>query len=264
MLRPISLFFILALLSSTFVSCSSVPLTGRTRVNFIPSSIVNTQSISAYNDTLKKARIAKNTPQALMVKRVGLRVARAAEDFVRENKIDMKFNWEFNLIESDQVNAWAMPGGKIAFYTGILKYAQSEDEVAAVMGHEVAHVLAKHGSERMSQQIGLQGLAIFTGFALKDSEYKNYALLAAGAISTYGIVLPFSRHHELEADRIGLTLMAKAGYNPEVAAGFWQKMSQSGGKKPPEIMSTHPADATRIRKIQQYLPEALIWYQPRR
>jgi predicted Zn-dependent protease len=199
---------------------------------------------------------------------VGGRVQRAVEEYFaglgRSGELK-DYKWEFNLIESAEVNAWCMPGGKVAFYTGILPVCRNDTGIAVVMGHEVAHAVAKHGAERMSHGLLAQmgGMALSAALANEPQRTQALWMGAFGLGAQYGVLLPFSRTQESEADHLGLVFMAKAGYSPEAAIAFWQRMSaQGGGAAPPEFMSTHPSDQTRIENIQRLLPEALKEYKP--
>ncbi len=202
-----------------------------------------------------------NDDRAAMVKRVGDRIAKATEAYLKQKGNSKRiegYKWEFNLVNDNTVNAWCMPGGKVVVYTGILQYTQDEDGLAVVMGHEIAHAIARHGNERMSQglmvELGGVGLAV----ASQNQPQQTQALFmtAYGLGTAVGAVLPFSRLHESEADEMGLAFMAMAGYNPEKAVDFWTRMSKSGGGAPPEFLSTHPSHETRIKKIKEYLPTA--------
>ena len=195
-----------------------------------------------------------------MVKRVGQKIATATEQYLRQNGMESEiknFAWEFNLIKDDQVNAFCMPGGKIVVYEGLMKLVSSDDELAVVIGHEVAHAVAKHSNERMSQQVAAQyGAQILSkSLSEKSALIQNLAGAVYGVGAQYGVMLPFSRTHELEADYMGLVFMAMAGYNPDVAVNFWKKMSAGSNGNVPEFMSTHPSDAHRISQIQKVLPE---------
>ncbi|WP_282037285.1 M48 family metallopeptidase [Saccharicrinis aurantiacus] len=250
-----------ALLSVLIVACSTVPITGRKQVNMFPESQMVSMSLSQYDEFLSQSKLSDNKEQTEMVKRVGDKIAKAVESYLTANGHSSyieNFNWEFNLVDDATPNAWCMPGGKVVFYTGILPYTKTEAGLAVVMGHEIAHAVARHGNERMSHQMGMQAVA--TGLdvylAEKPDETKQIYTTAFGLGSQYGVMLPFSRSHETEADKMGLVFMAMAGYDPGEAVDFWTRMSQSGGQKPPEFMSTHPADQTRIKDIQAYLPEA--------
>lgn len=241
-------------------ACSTVPLTGRKQVLLVSDQDVVASSLQQYNAYIKSSTLSANKDQTAMVERVGKRIAAATEAYLRNNGMadEIKnFSWEFHLVKDPQVNAFAMPGGKIVVYEGLLPYIKSDDELAVVLGHEVAHAVAKHSNERMSQQILSQYGANILGAALsnKSSAVKSVANSVYGLGTQYGVMLPFSRQHESEADYMGLVLMTMAGYNPEVAVNFWQKMSAGKGKSAPEFMSTHPSDATRIAHIKKYLPE---------
>jgi predicted Zn-dependent protease len=257
--------FTLLILSLLLFSCSTVPGTGRTQMAFIPASQMLSLSTTQYQEVIKKAKISNDQKTTAMVRRVGLRIARAVEDLLQEEGVEMDFEWEFNLIKDDkQANAWCMPGGKIAVYTGILKFTQDETGLAVVMGHEVAHALARHGNERMTQGLGLSLISTLLAFGLSENDpgTRNLFLGAFGAGAQYGIILPFGRSQESEADRLGLQLMARAGYNPEAAIPFWQRMGANSKGAPPEFLSTHPSHDTRIADIESFLPEALVYYFP--
>ena len=251
-----------ALLASfILVGCSSVPLTGRNRLNLVSDNVILESSFKQYNDFIRKAPISNDARQTERVRRIGINIARATESYLRTlgmaDEIS-KFKWEFNLVKSDQVNAFCMPGGKIVVYEGLLRYASTDDELATVMSHEVAHALAKHANERMSQQIMKQYGAQALSLALYDKSFatRQIAGVVYGLGSELLVMLPYSRTHEYEADRIGLYLMAIAGYNPSSAVTFWQKMSSGkGGDKGSDIFSTHPSDAGRIKAIQEELPK---------
>lgn len=241
--------------------CATVPLTGRRQMNLIPASQMSSMGANNYKVFLSKAKLSNDSAKVAMIKRVGSRIATVAEEFMKEKGLgsDLKYyKWECNLIDDDRtINAWAMPGGKIAFYTGILKLAATEDEVAVIMGHEVAHVLAKHGNERMSQMILVQfgGLALNKLLEKKPEETKKIFMSAFGMGAQVGVMLPFSRKHEYEADEIGLNLMYKAGYDPQAAVRFWQKMMKLSKGSPPEFLSTHPASSKRVEKMQENIPK---------
>ena len=202
-----------------------------------------------------------------MVRRVGGRIAQATEEFFRESGMadEIKnYQWEFNLIEDDKtVNAWCMPGGKVAVYTGILPVTQDETGLAVVMGHEIAHAIAKHGNERMSQGLLVQlgGMGLSAALGSNPSATSQIFMAAYGAGAQLGILLPYSRVHESEADRIGLILMAKAGYDPRQAIPFWERMNARAGARAPEFLSTHPAPESRIENLRNYMSEALPYYK---
>ncbi|MCP4573533.1 MAG: M48 family metallopeptidase [bacterium] len=248
-------------------ACATVPITGRRQLSLIPDSQMNALSFQQYDQVISESSLSKDAEATAMVKRVGRGIQQAVETYFRQEGMSHHLDgyvWEFNLIESDQVNAWCMPGGKVAFYTGILPVCQDETGVAVVMGHEVAHAIAEHGGERMSQQMALQMGGVALSEALKSKPQKTQALyMSAFAVGAqYGAMLPFSRKHESEADHMGLIFMAMAGYDPREAPRFWQRMSAGGGGAPPEFMSTHPSDETRVRQLNERMAEALGYYQP--
>jgi predicted Zn-dependent protease len=224
-------------------------------------------SSQQYGEFLKTNKVSSDQEKTQLVKKVGQKIQGAVEQYFRQNNMSDRlegYQWEFNLVESKEVNAWCMPGGKVVFYTGILPITQTETGIAVVMGHEVAHAVAEHGNERMSQGLLAQfgGMALSEALAKKPEQTRNLWLSAFGLGATVGVLLPFSRQHESEADRIGLIFMAMAGYDPGEAVSFWQRMAQQkGGKAPPEFLSTHPSDETRIAKIREALPEAMSYYQ---
>lgn len=248
-------------------ACATVAVTDRKQLKFIPSATLNATSFQQYKEFLDSNKVVTNTAQANLVKKVGLNIQKAVEKYMADKGMSSKlkgYNWEFNLVENSQINAWAMPGGKVVFYTGILPITQDELGIAVVMGHEIAHVVAEHGNERMSQQLMLQmgGMALNEAIKNKPEQTKALWMTTFGIGAQYGAVLPYSRLHEYEADEMGLIFMAMAGYNPEKAVEFWTRMSQLGsGQKPPEFLSTHPSDENRIKHMKEKLPEALKYYQ---
>ncbi|MBQ8530735.1 MAG: M48 family metallopeptidase [Parabacteroides sp.] len=241
-------------------ACSSVPLTGRKQMLLVSDSEVLSSSLTQYSDYMKTATKSTSKNGSAMVTRVGKKIAAATEQYLKNNGLESEiknFSWEFNLVKDDQVNAFCMPGGKIVVYEGLMQLVDSDDELAVVVGHEVAHAVAKHSNERMSQQLMAQYGAQIIGQALsnKSAAVQQIGNSVYGLGAQYGVMLPFSRKHESEADYMGLVFMMMAGYNPEVAVNFWQKMSAGKSGATPEFMSTHPSDATRISDIQKYLPE---------
>lgn len=257
-----------AALMLALISCSTVPVTGRQTLNIIPDSELMTMSLQQYREVLQKSKLSQDPAKVQMIKLVGARVAGATEDFLRQQGMSSEisnYKWEFNLIDDAKtINAWCMPGGKVAFYTGIIPVAQNDVGIAVVMGHEIAHAIAKHGNERMSQSLLAQlGAAGFSAALAKSpAGTKDIFMNVYGVGANVGFLLPFGRLQELEADRIGLILMAKAGYDPRQAIPFWQRMSSSSkGGRPPAFLSTHPVPETRIQDIQAALPEALGYYK---
>ncbi len=238
----------------------------RSRVLLVSEGEIAQMSAQSYSEIKAADKIITNNSQFAMVKRVGERVAQAANNTLLEAKnTDLlnTFKWEFVLIDSPNVvNAFCMPGGKIAVYTGILPLTKTDDDLAVVMSHEVSHALAQHGNERMSQQllVGIGSSVLNKVIENNSPEVKDAYNTIYGVGTTFGVMLPYSRLHETEADKIGLILMAKAGYNPQAATGFWERMSKLGQSKPPEFLSTHPSDETRIKDIKAYIPEAMKYY----
>ena len=257
-MKKLTSLLIIALLLLS--SCGSVPLTGRKQILLVSDQEVLASSLTQYSDYMKSAPVSTNAKGKAMVTRVGKKIAAATEEYLRANGFAnevQNFAWEFNLVKDNQVNAFCMPGGKIVVYEGLLKLCSSDDELAVVVGHEVAHAVAKHSNERISQQLLTQYGAQILSQALseKSASIQKIGNAVYGLGAQYGVTLPFSRKHESEADYMGLIFMAMAGYNPNTAITFWQKMSASGGASVPEFMSTHPSDATRISDIQKRLPE---------
>lgn len=260
-------FQIFVLISAVvvFSGCSTVPIIGRKQPPMPPAEYMAQQSALSYRQVLTESTLSANQQQAAQLQRVGMRISTAVERFMTQNNMAEQvddFHWEFNLIEEDVPNAWCMPGGKVAFYTGILPYTKDETGMAVVMGHEVAHAVARHGSERLTYQVAQQGFGALLSWGTKDNKYQEAYMQLYGLGTQYGGILPFSRLHESEADRLGLIFMAMAGYDPNAAVGFWQRMAASNPDAPPEFLSTHPSDETRIRKLREYMPEAMQYYQP--
>jgi len=247
--------------------CTEVAITGRKQFNLVPDSMMNSMGFQAYSEFLSQNKLSKNYSDTQMVKRVGSRIRKAVEQYCAQNNLSDRlqgYQWEINLIEDDQLNAWAMPGGKMVVYTGLLKVTQSEAGLATVIAHEIAHVFAKHGAERMTQGllVDLGGMALSEALANKPAQTKNLFMQSYGVGTQVGVLLRYSRVHENEADRLGLIFMAMAGYNPYEAINFWQRMAVAKqGPQPIEILSTHPADSTRIQNIQNLIPEAMKYYK---
>jgi metalloendopeptidase OMA1, mitochondrial len=237
------------------LACQNVPVTGRSQLILISAGEESRMGLSAYQDVLKKEKLSHDPALNDMVTRVGRRIAAAT------GRTD--YQWEFKVFEDDKmVNAFCLPGGKVGVYTGLMPLARDEAGLAAVVGHEVAHAIARHGAERVSQQLVVEGVTVAAVLATRDSNKSDLYGGLIGAGATLGVILPYSRLHESEADRMGLIYMAKAGYDPRAALELWKRMAAMDKKKPPELLSTHPADATRIHQIEQWLPEALSYYRP--
>ncbi len=249
------------------VGCARVPISGRRQVNLIPEFELISSSVSYYGEFLSTANVVSdNDPDAQMVKRVGNRIALVVEDYMRKHGMGNRvanFQWEFNLVDDPTVNAWCMPGGKIVFYRGILPVCQDETGLAVVMGHEIAHAVARHGNERMSQQLIVQAGGVTLGVLTQEKPQlaRDLFLTSYGVGATLGS-LAFSRQHETESDQLGLVFMAMAGYNPQEAPRFWERMAAQGGGAPPEFLSTHPSNETRINDLENFMPEALKHYKP--
>jgi predicted Zn-dependent protease len=258
--KAILLFFFL-------VACAKVPITQRKQVNLIPESQLVSMSLTEYHTFLSQHPPVMAGADADMVKRVGARIQSAVTQYMNKNGYASRiegYKWEFNLVNSPEVNAWCMPGGKVVVYSGLLPVTQDEGSLAIVMGHEIAHAVARHGNERMSQMLVAAGIGIGLDVALsqKPQQTRNIFMTAYGVGSGLGM-LAYSRTHESEADKLGLVFAAMAGYDPNIAVGFWQRMAaKSGGAKPPEILSTHPSDQRRIADIKAYMPTAMKYYRP--
>ena len=249
----------LAVAALLLTSCGSVPITGRKQLNLVSDSEVLQSSLASYASFMKTAKVSTQKTQSEQVTRVGKRIAAATEAYLKAVGLESEiqnFAWEFNLVKSDELNAWCMPGGKIVVYEGIMKIIGSDDELAVVLGHEVAHAVAKHANERMSQQVAAQMGANVLGAVIagQSSQTQAIAQQVYGLGAQYGVMQPFSRKHESEADEMGLVLMTIAGYNPDVAITFWQKMNASSQSSVPEFLSSHPSHETRIADIQKKLP----------
>lgn len=249
----------------TIYGCSTVALTGRKQLRLVSNEEVLSLSKQSFNEYMATAKPSTNAAQAAMVARVGKRIAAAVEKYLSTHGRagDIKeFAWEFHLVQDKEPNAFCMPGGKIVVNEGILPYTQTEEGLAIVLGHEVAHAVAKHSAERISQQMLMSygGTALGLVLMKKSEETQTLAQTVYGLGAQVGVMLPYSRLNENEADYIGLIFTAMAGYNPEAAISFWQRMAAQGGSTP-EFLSTHPSDNTRIKRLQEYMPEALKYYR---
>ncbi|TDB64624.1 M48 family metallopeptidase [Arundinibacter roseus] len=275
-MKKVSIAFLALFLA--FTACQRVPLSNRNQLMLVNSSELLPMSFKSYREFLDTSKVDRSGSDVEMVRRVGRKIQKSVEDYLREtNNSDLikGFQWEFNLVESKDINAFCMPGGKVVFYSGILPICKDEAGVAVVMGHEVAHAIASHGAERMSQGMLSQGILtagqVGLGVAMSSKPQQTQQLynsvygMVAPAATQVGYLLPNSRRQESEADELGLTFIAKAGYDPQNAVGFWQRMAAaSNGQKPPQFLSTHPADNTRIRDIKSHLPKAQKVFQASR
>jgi predicted Zn-dependent protease len=251
-------------------SCQKNTVTGRKQLILLDEKELQQMANNEYRSFLTKNKVVAQggSRDQEMVTRIGRNIASAVQRFLAtqgKSELLQGYQWEFNLVDSKEVNAWCMPGGKVVVYTGILPVARNEAGLAVVMGHEIAHAVARHGNERMSQSMLQQmgGVALSVAVVNQPAQTQSLFMDAYGLGSTLGGTLPFSRKHELEADRFGLIFAAMAGYDPREAAPFWERMSKmSTGQKPPEIMSTHPSDETRIAKVKEYAQEAMKYYKP--
>lgn len=239
------------------VGCRSTPITGRRQVLLVPESSEISMGLQAYTDTVSTQKASANERWSEMVERVGRRIAEVADR--------PDYQWEFRLLASPEMNAFALPGGKVAIYEGILPICQNEAGLAVVMSHEIAHALARHGGERMSQETLVSGVSNVVNWAMRNrtsAVTQQRVAQAFGIASKYGVVLPYSRKHESEADHMGMILMARAGYDPREAPLFWQRFGQAqSGEQPIEFLSTHPADARRASDLNKLLPEAMKYYE---
>jgi predicted Zn-dependent protease len=257
-------FTLLLIICVVLSACSSVPITGRRQLNLVSDEEVLTLSLQQYDEYIKTAKKSTDKNATALVEKVGRKIAGAVEDYfkaVGQEALIADYSWEFNLVDDPQVNAFCMPGGKIVVYTGILPYTQDETGLGVVLGHEVGHAIAKHSNERMSQQVALDygGVAVGSALGKTSSKIQTIGAVVWGLGTQVGVMLPFNRKQELEADHLGLVLMAIAGYDPNQAVPFWQRMSQQGAANL-EFLSTHPSDATRMKEIQKQLPEAMEYY----
>ncbi len=261
-----TILFILA--TFLIVGCATNLVTGRRQLNLVSESEIQLMAVSQYRTFLTEHKVVgTGNANAAMVKRVGNRIANAVTSYYNsqgKSQVLDGFNWEFNTIESEEVNAWCMPGGKVVVYTGLFGVTQNETALAIVIGHEIAHAVAKHGNERMSQALVQQlgGMALDVALAKEPEQTRNLFLISYGLGSQVGAMLPWSRQQETEADKYGLIFSAMAGYDPREAIPFWQRMSAAGGAKPPEFLSTHPSDDRRMRDLKKFMPEALKYYKP--
>ena len=266
-MKSIHKFVLFGVSGLLLMACSTVPLSGRKQLSLIDDNQIQQQATVAYKSFLAdpSTKVVTGTTNATMVKRVGNNIAMAVNRYLKEQNLaqNYNFNWEFNLVESADVNAWCMPGGKVAVYTGILPITKNEEGLATVMGHEIAHAIARHSMEQMSNQYALQiGAQVLGAATSSKSAIYNAVINQAYGVGGQLALLKYSRSNESEADKLGLIFMAMAGYNPEVAISFWERMAQGkSGAGTPEFLSTHPSDARRISQIQSLIPEAMKYYK---
>ena len=242
------------LLTALTYACVTTPISDRKQFNFIPDSQMDSMGSQAFDEIKKKEKVSGDPKLNEMINRIGKRIASAS---------GVKYDWKFIVIDEPKtVNAFCLPGGKVAFYTGIMPIAQNEGAIAAVMGHEVAHATARHGAERMSQVVAIQGgMIALDAAALKDSKYRGQIMAALGVGAQFGVLLPYGRMHESEADKIGLNYMAKAGYDPNEAPALWERMAKASGGKVPEFMSTHPDSGRRATDLRNAIPSIRAIYE---
>ena len=263
--------FSFLMIAAVFAACTQNMVTGRKQLSLVSETELQTMASKEYSTFLNENKVVSTTTNrdAEMVRRVGNRIATAIKKYYDDKGMPAVlegYKWEFNLVDNKEVNAWCMPGGKVVVYTGLIPFTQNEAALAVVLGHEITHAVAQHGSERMSQGLlqQLGGTALQIALASKPAETQNLFMTAYGIGSTVGGTLPFSRKEESEADKFGLFFTAMAGYNPQEAIPFWERMAAAGGAKPPEFLSSHPSDANRIAKIKALMPEAMTYYKPMR
>ena len=241
---------VFGLLALALAGCQTSPVTGRSQLILLSDGQANQLGVEAYKQILKESKVSRNKEMTRRVKTVGKRIAAVSDD--------PGFDWEFKVIEDDSPNAFALPGGKVGVHTGLFKVAKNDDQLATVMAHEVAHALARHSAERMSRQILVQTGLTVAG-ATSQTVAQNAQIVAQ--MATLGLVLPFSRDQESEADQIGLVYMARAGYDPREAVTLWQNFEELGGERPPEFLSTHPSPGTRIQRLRAAMPRAMAIYE---
>ncbi|MBN2806007.1 MAG: M48 family metallopeptidase [Prolixibacteraceae bacterium] len=259
-------FYWLLLISFVLVACSTIPIIGRKQLNLVPESQMVALSLTSYKQFLDTSNVYTSGAQLQMVRNTGLRISRAVEKFLTHNNMADRvnqFNWEFNLVKNETPNAWCMPGGKVVFYDGILPICRTEHGVAVVMGHEIAHAVARHGNERMSHGLVAQfgGMALDVALQQEPEKTRSIFLSAFGIGTQVGVMLPFSRKQEYESDKMGLIFLTMAGYDPNEAIAFWERMAALNGPSIPEFLSSHPIDSKRVEALKKILPE-MEQYKP--
>ncbi|MCF8304774.1 MAG: M48 family metalloprotease [Bacteroidales bacterium] len=259
-------YILFIFITAFLIGCSTVPITNRTQLSLLPQNMLLDMSLTNYNSFLEQNDpLPASNPKVKMTREVGDNIAGAVEEFMRRKgrSNELKnYGWEFNVVQKDQVNAWCMPGGKVVVYTGILPLTEDKSGLAVVMGHEIAHAIANHGNERMSQQLAITLGGLTLRYAMREEPEKTRQIFmtAYGVGSALG-TLAYSRKHEYEADKLGMVFMALAGYHPKRAISFWKKMAEKGGPNPPEFISTHPSDENRVEALREYLPKAMKYYK---
>lgn len=254
--------FLLVIIFVLLEGCSTVPLTGRKQLSIIPESEMISMGLTSYQDFMKENKLSGDQGNSALVKKVGTDLSDAVIKYFADNGISDRlqgYQWEYSLVENNVPNAFCLPGGKVVIYSGILPYTADKNGLAVVISHEIAHAVARHGNERMSQQLLVQlgGMALNEAIKTKPEETKTMYNTVFGMGAQVGLILPYSREHEFEADKLGLIFMAMAGYDPQSAVAFWERMSTIGGQKPPEFLSTHPSDASRIAAIKSAIPDVM-------
>lgn len=268
-LRHMKQMLVVLTIGIGMAACSKNSITGRNQLALLPENELRSMAASEYQQFLSQNKVVSPSASkdAEMVRRVGSRLVSAINKYYSAKGLTSElegYKWEYNLVDSKDVNAWAMPGGKMVVYTGLLPVTQNEAALAVVLGHEITHALAHHGNERMSQQMVAQGIGVVGGVLTSgNKQVSNIFNNVYGPGATVGVLLPNSRKQELESDHYGLIFTAMAGYNPREAIPLWERMkAMSKGSRPPEFLSTHPAEDTRIEKLRQMMPEALKYYKP--
>jgi predicted Zn-dependent protease len=264
-MKKVTVLFIL-IVAGIVSGCTVVPLTGRKQLSLIPESEMVAMGLTSYTEFMKENPVSSDRNNVALVKEVGTHLSTAVDFYFAANNLEGRLDgyiWEYSLVTNTVPNAFCLPGGKVVIYSGILPYTADKNGLAVVISHEIAHAVARHGNERMSQQLLIQygGIALNEAIKNKPEQTKGIYNTVYGIGSEVGVILPYSREHEYEADKLGLIFMALAGYDPQSAIGFWERMSSVGGSKPPEFLSTHPSDINRISKIKEAMPEVMQYYK---